>query len=209
MILHSTWMSLSNHMNFSNLNKINYKHKLVINTSIFIAACFLLSYFLLISSIDEINTLKKDIISQKVELEKNKSRDKNVDKLSEDIKKIEPEIGLLNQVFIDSNKELEFITVLEGIADKNRVMQTININKEKTTKLSLYAKTPITVNVEGNYPDLIAYLKEVETLKIYINIKSLSMSLNSNPEENGDSAQNRSSLASKGHLQFTADTFWK
>ena len=197
-------------MSFNAWNNISYKQKIITFTVSYGLLIFIVSYFLLMPTIDNIKNLKKDIINQKIELEKSKNRDQNMAKLSTDIKKIEPEINYLNQVFTDKNNKLEFITMFEGLANKNNVTQNLDMDKGEPIKASLFQKNPITVTVNGSYSDLVAYLKDVETLKQYINIRNLNLAIDTANRENY-SVSSGSNLSSnkKGQLFFNADSFWK
>jgi Tfp pilus assembly protein PilO len=187
-------------MDFNKIKKINYLNRLYLLTGIFLSILLALIYLIIIPTISEIKDTKKEVINQKNELEKKLNREKNLSTLNEDLKKIEPEVDFLNQIFIEKNKELEFITTLEGIAAKNDINQTLSLNTDKSAKFGQYTKTPIGITADGKYNNLIDYLKNIEAMKYYINISSLDMVL-----EN----QDPSSPYKKGRLQISADTYWK
>jgi Tfp pilus assembly protein PilO len=187
-------------MNLNKIKKTNYLNRLYLLLGIFLAIMLALIYLIIVPTISEIKETKKEVINQKNELEKKLNREKNLVTLNEDLKKIEPEVDSLNQIFIEKNMELEFITTLEGIAGKNNINQTLNLNTDKSIKFGQYTKTPIEISVQGKYNNLLDYLKNIETLKYYINISSLDLIL-----ENQDAA----SLYKTGRLQINADTYWK
>ncbi len=188
-------------MNFSKIKKINYLYRLYLLTGITLCIVTVMAYLIIIPSINEIKNARKDIINQKNELEKKLNREKNLASLNENLKKIEPDVIFLNQIFIEKNKELEFITTLEGLAGKNNIEQTLYLNTDKSIKSNLYTKTPIDISAQGNYNDIIEYLKNLETLKYYLNIAGLSISFEGN--------QDSSAPHKKGRLQVSADTYWK
>jgi len=188
--------------------KINFLYRIYISIGIFGFTILLIFYAIALPTINEIEQLNKDILNQKIELEKKINREKNKTQLIENIKKIEPEISLLDDIFLNSNKELEFITILEGIANKHKVEQTINLSLTTTKQTSLHKVIILNVSVEGRYFDVLEYLKSIESLKHYINIYSLNINLQGpNIKNNTKSIKNVGQQEAK--LNFEAETFWK
>jgi Tfp pilus assembly protein PilO len=187
-------------MNFSNIKKINYLNRIYLLTGIFSAILFVLINLVITPTISEIKDTKKNVVNQKNELEKKLNREKNLVTLNENLKKIGPEVDFLSQIFIDKDKELEFITTLEGIASKNSINQSLNLGTERSVKFGQYIKTPIEISADGRYNDMVDYLINIENLKYYININSLDLVFD---------GQDASSKYKKGRIQISADSYWK
>ena len=194
-------------MNLKKLPKTNYKQKIIYLSAVFIALSGIIIYFVLLPAINDIKKLRAEIINQKVDLEKKLSQEKNMTKLSDKIKKIEPQIDILENIYINKNRQLEFITVLEGIADKQQVAQKIVLNPENETKELNYYKTPLSIVVQGTYNNLINYLINLENINYYINIYSLS--LNSSGQSGRTSHPPGGEAEQNLVLRISAYTYWK
>ena len=194
-------------MNLKKLPKTNYKQKIIYLLTVFIALSGIMIYFILLPAIDDIKKLRVEIINQKVDLEKKLSQEKNMTKLSDKIKKIEPQIDILEKIYINKNRQLEFITLLEGIADKQQVAQKIILNPDNETKELNYCKIPLSIVAQGTYNNLINYLINLEGVNYYINIYSLSLN---NSGQSGRTSRSPGSEAEQNLvLRISAYTYWK
>lgn len=206
-------------MNLNNLKKYTIRQKITNLILFFVIVLGALIYFAIMPSVSEINELKKKIINEKINSEKKYQTEKNIISLNKKINEIAPDIKNLEEVFVNQNRELEFITILENLANKNNIKQKINLSapiiipsaktsktskKTETKETALYA--PLTIETTGSYKDTISYLTELNALKYYINIDSLSFSgssVNSSlPEDN----LNNNKIIS---LNIIAKTYWK
>ena len=196
-------------MSAINLKKINAQQKIIIYMlSVFISTGLII-YIIIFPAIKHIENDRINIITQKLEIEKKYNDSKSLKRMKEKINKIEPQIKILSGVFIDQNRELEFITTLEGIASDNSVSQEINLSDIKDTSSQTYRNVPLELAVTGNFKNIINYLIELETLPYYINIKTINLSSASNVKllkspgqtENPDNLVNIS-------MNISADTYW-
>ena len=136
---------------------LNAKSKMIYSIILFLVVCLILIYAIVSPNVKKIKYLQKLIIGQKIEAEQNLIRQQNLSSVTKKIKQIEAQIDTLNSVFIKNNKELEFITTLEGIAAKNNVNQTININFDATTAKQGYEIISLSLNLSGTYNNLINF----------------------------------------------------
>ena len=118
-------------MNLINFKILNAKQKNFIGLTAFLGLASTIFYFIILPTINDIKTLKADITAEKVNMEIKINRGKNMSKLSEKVKKIEPQMEKFSQIFINQTRELEFITSLEGIAKNNRVIQELDLKAPK------------------------------------------------------------------------------
>jgi len=179
-------------MNFNNFKKATIKQKIALFFFIFLLAELTITYTVLIPTIKAIIEKKELILMQKIELEEKISREKNMAKLSEKLKIIKPQIEIIENTFINKNRELEFITTLEGIALKNNVIQKLNLKTANNLEKN-YIKIPLNINVQGAHDNILNYMVDLENYKYYININSLQFSF----------AQDNYSLS------ISADSYWK
>lgn len=193
-------------MNFNNYLKLNLKNKIIISILIFIIALAALIWFIVLPTVGDIKKMGDDIEAQRVDLEKKYIKGQSLKKLSENLKIIEPQLNKLDQIFINSNRELEFITKLEEIANANAVTQKINLGAaSKDTGGSDYQIMPLQLFTQGTFGGQINYLKKLESLNYYINIKSIELSAaTAQIIENNENAS-KSTIS----IVMSADTFWK
>lgn len=152
---------------------LKQKNLIIIGLSLIIT---LAVFFLIIKpTIAYIKDTKDQIKIEREDLEKRYQRvmylRQNVDKLKE----IEQQLTVLDDLFLINDKELEFITTLEDIAEKNNVSQKINlksVNLNDPQQLTL----PFAISASGKMHDVLSYLLGVEKLFYYINFNSLNIS---------------------------------
>jgi Tfp pilus assembly protein PilO len=180
-------------------NKLNTTQNIFIVLAIFFISILLIIYLLIFPSINNIKNLRISIVNQKIDEATRISKEKNMDRLNEKLKKIEPELEQVKNIFLVRDRELEFITALEGIADKDNISQKINLNTDTATNLQQIKKIPITITITGTFQNFIKYLNDLENLRYYININTVNLA----------STQNMSSGAETVTAQISALTYWQ
>jgi Tfp pilus assembly protein PilO len=187
-------------MNLNNIKKTNYQQKISFLIIFFSIFTIIIYYFLINKEINKIQQNKISIIQKKNDIESQINKEKNKSILISKIKDIEPEIKKLDAIFINKNKELEFITTIEGIAQKNNVTQEIVLNNNQKKEETDYIKIPIILNVHGNFSNIMNYLETLEKNKYGINIKLISIF--NNDEDLTIAKKNIS-------MNISANTYWK
>ncbi len=198
-------------MNLINFKKINIKRKITFTIVIFLLVNALIVYLIIIPTINDIKQLRVNIITQKTDLEKKIAREKNINILSEKLDKIEPQMKKFEQIFINQNRELEFITTLEGVALSNKVLQKINLNLNAAKTEQTYRKIPLELKIQGNFNNLLQYLTNLENLNYYINITSLEITRGISsastllPIDTSGAKQ----IIGNINMAISADTYWQ
>lgn len=192
---------------------LDTKRKTFSSLGVYLALAFGIYYFVIIKTANDIKTLRDDIITQKINIEKNIAREKNMSELSDEVKKIEPQIDKFSQIFINQNRELEFITQLESIANKNNVKQSLNLapfDPSSNENKNFYAKIPISIEASGAFEDIINYIAEIEYLKYYININKID--INSSYAKNTQKINlgiPDTQITKNLTISISATTYWK
>ena len=183
-------------MSLINLSKFSLRKKIIINLFASLAVILALLFFIILPTIKKINQIGYEIEAQRVELEKKFIKAQNLKQLSKNLNEIKFELAKLDQVFINKDNELEFITALEKIAAANKIDQKINFGNED----KIYKKIPIQLLTQGNFADQLNYSLNLESMNCYINIKSLEISAVKIIDSNA-----------KGLIQMNilADTYWR
>ncbi|MEA3464126.1 MAG: hypothetical protein U9R14_03565 [Patescibacteria group bacterium] len=160
----------------NNLIKLNLKKKISISLVVFILIIGCLVYFIIIPTIGSIKAIGQNIENQRIDLEKKYIKGQNLRQLTKNLKKIEPQLVVLDQIFINQDYELEFIIAMEELANQNNVSQKINLDTSRVIEGNGRQILPLNLFLQGNYTDIINYLTSLETLNYYININSLELS---------------------------------
>ena len=124
----------------------------------FVFFSLLLFYTIVLPTINNIKELRKEIIKQKIDFQTSFANIKNTSSLEKKLKQIEPQLSILDDVFINQNRELEFITTLEGIAAQRGIQQKLNLNISSGKKIDSFTEIPLSLTLSGTYNNLVKYL---------------------------------------------------
>lgn len=203
-------------MNDGKYLKFNPKNKITVSLILWLAIILSLIYFIVRPTVKEIKTMSRAIEAQREDLEKKYVKGQSLKKLTENLNKIEPKLELLNQIFINKNRELEFIASLENEANNNQISQKINLSAPQTIKNKDFQIINLQLSTGGKFIKQLKYLMDLESLNYYINIKSLELSASPAGGQTAPSLENngQKTLVSENednniNLAATADVYWK
>ena len=163
-------------MNDNKYFKFDLKNKITVSLTGFLVITLSLIYFIILPTIKEIKAMGLAIEAQREDLEKKYIKGQSLKKLTENLNKIEPKLKLLDQIFINKNRELEFITSLENEANKSQVSQKINLSAPQPEANQNFQKTGLQLFTKGGFEKQLQYLLSLEHLSYYINVKLLELS---------------------------------
>jgi len=201
-------------MNFNSLKNLGVKQLIVANLITAVLACGII-YLVIAWTIKDIKDLNLSIIAQKIDLEKQADKANNVSMLGDKLKQITPQLEKFDNIFINKNRELEFITSLEELASKNNVEQKINLGALSEEKKDPYGKTNLSLDVQGDFLNIMNYLTEIEALDYYFNINTLDFTYkqvadNRRPSIDDEGMTPRTSGARDGvSLKISGEVYWK
>lgn len=181
-------------MNLLAIKKMRVKNRLISIFAFLIILDLVIIYFFIFPTINKIKSTRNEIINLKIDLENKVTREKNMADLNQKIKKIEPQLEKINQIFVNENREIEFITALEDLEKKYKVTQTLNLEVNNKQKGENFTKVPIHLEVKGSFSDLMNYLNGIESLSYYVNISNISL-------EKSETAQIS--------MKINGSTYWK
>lgn len=198
------------------INKTNYESKVFMHLGFTLAALAVLVYFGIMLPAQKMTTMKRQIETERANLEKNYERVSNLRQISEKLRLVEPQLAKLDDVFIKKEAALDFITSLEKVADNVGVSQKINlagftggnVGAKSTTKSDT---VPIQLSSGGSFYREMLYLANLEALNYYINVKNLEIS---NSSYRGDTLSSNNGVESGSSdsivgIQILADTYWQ
>ncbi|MDD5528032.1 MAG: type 4a pilus biogenesis protein PilO [Patescibacteria group bacterium] len=189
-------------------DKISYPAKISLSALIFLLAAFGLIFWLIAPAVKDTRAIKIQMESQSLELEKNYAQGKNLKKLADNLKAVEPRWGEVEQIFIknDDDDALAFFTLLETAEGKNNVAEIEPYSLGGEIPLGqFYSQRALDLNLRGNFTGLIGFISGLEPLKNYININSLQITaLNSDLLSKAGTSTPQKLLTA----QISADTYW-
>jgi len=195
-------------MNTEKLLKISLKNKIIASSTGFLLVIAGLIYFIVLPTVSDIKTMNGEIDAQRIDLETKYLKGQSLKQLSENLNKIEPQLALLDQIFINQNRELEFITSLENQANQNRVAQKINLSAPEATANQNFQKISLQLSARGDFTDQLRYLIGLESLGYYINVNRLELSLAGAGQDETAAAAKTVPAEANLNLYLNADTYW-
>lgn len=146
------------------------------------ACIFILVFFIILPSCRDIKKVSSEIRDEREYLEKLYLRGQHLKEVKKNFKDIEPHINDLEKIFIAPGEEVGFITSLENLAANKGIEQKLELENLLATKgqdqgneLMPYEILPLTLNLQGTFPQLITYLIGLELLDYYVIINSLTI----------------------------------
>lgn len=195
-------------MNFKNFQELNIQARFTIISLVFLILGAAIVYGAISVPMAKIKNVRAEILNQKQTMENKALRETNARNLSEKLAVIEPELEKFDQIFINANRELEFITTLENVAARNNIGQKIALNIPSEKSGQSYRKIPLEITAQGNFYDLMRYANDLENLNYYINIKTLDLSRNPGLARFNPSGEINISGQTL-NLKLSADTYWR
>lgn len=186
-------------MNLDNFKRLDLKKKIMLSiaaVALFVAG---ISYLVIYPTIRDIKDMSANIDAQRTDLEKKYVRGQSLNKLANNLKKVEPKMELLDKIFINQNRALEFITTLEEVASSNNVEQKINLMTDRSDKIFEFTRTPLQITLTGSFNNVMAYLIKIESLNYYININNIDMVKAGNGQDGGPQVS----------AQIMSNTYWR
>ena len=185
--------------------------KIYVNLAIYGLIVVLAIYFLLLPTIADILSLREQIIDQKITLERNLNRERDIIKLVNKMNRIKPELAKLDQAFINSSREIEFINTLEGLAGENNITMNISLNETGEKANDIFEKINLTIQTQGSFENLLKFLADIEKMNYYININYFEFASNQggardfSPKNADEMILSNASVS----MRLGAETYWK
>jgi len=192
-------------------NKLNLKNKNIAIAIAVVVSNAMIIYFLILPTVEKIKALRNEILNIEIDSANKITQEKNIHDLNNKIKKIQPQLDKINSIFINQNREIEFINALEELADKSAVNQKLSIDFNNPAKGDVFNTVPVSINTDGNFNNLVSYLSAIEAMSYYINIDSIafSASTNSNANTNSNGRPFEGKSGSMVNLGISGHSYWK
>lgn len=143
---------------------------------IFLSVLSAIIYFIIIPAIAEIRNLNLQIYNQRLSLEKKYVERFGMRKVVKNFREISGNFSKATSIYIPQNGELDFITSIESIADRNKIELKIFLAPQEQSEYPNGAQSfDLTLTTKGNFQDTVKFLQEMEKTEIYTIIESVSL----------------------------------
>lgn len=193
-------------MNFKFSIQLDFKKKLLMQILLFFIVNLLIIYLVIIPTKDKILELKNLVLILRLEnIERSESQKKST-AINDKLEKAEVMLGEFNKIFISQNREIEFITKLEQVANSHSINQKITLSNSAPIKEIGYTKTTLEINSQGSYDDVYKYLCELENLSYYYSVNFFELSnLSGSVQKNSDGSETEPVI----NIKLIGYTYWK
>lgn len=114
------------------------------------------------------------IREQRLELDKIYQQGRSLKIALAQYQEVKPKISVLSNVYVKPGEELQIITTLENLADKQNIQQDLKASAgPDSNALSL----PLQLQATGSFNNIIGYLSALEAMDYYLNTTTLRISL--------------------------------
>jgi hypothetical protein len=124
----------------------------------------------------------------------NKRQDYSLPTILATYKQYEPKITTLQKSVLYRDRELEFVTTLESIADRYNLDQQITLGEPQPIKGKKFNSLNLQIVATGDFNNALRYLEALEHSPLYLNIQRLGMS---------------SVEGGRVSLHLAVETFWR
>lgn len=174
------------------MKQINVKNQMVTMTLIIIGLSFVIGFLVILPTIKNIRQLQSDINNTQQFLEDQYEKTQRMRRSVHNLNEILSQVEKFKNVSATNGPELEIITQLERLATTYNVSQTLRATLQKNKNTPVMNNLPallknkdyytFSFQSEGEYKNLINYLKSIEELPYYFSINSIQLSkpINSN-----------------------------
>ena len=157
---------------------MNIKKKIIFTSLICAVIIGAVIYFIIIPSIEDIKNIQNAVYLERLDLEERYQKGQSLRKSQEDFRNNKEKVRLLTSVFIQKGNELEFLNQLEKIAEDNKLVLEKKLSDpgEATYINHGFKSLPLELNIGGDFSDMVNFLRQLETIDIYIDLGQLSLS---------------------------------
>lgn len=158
------------------------KDKEIIYIVILLIVTLAVVFIFIIPNMKKISLIAKEVTASENRLEELQKSGQNKTEALKNYSLIKENLPTLNTLIPKQGEELSFITDLEEMASQNNLIQEINItiNEEAQTEAVSPVKEnislPFQLILDGNFYNVLNFLRDLEMSKYYLNIEAVHMS---------------------------------
>ena len=149
--------------------------KLLIIFSLLVLASLGLLWWLILPAASAIGQNANQIHEQREKLDKLLRQGQSIKENQKHTQTIKSEINILQEAWLNSGDELEFITDLESAAEKNNLQQVITFDNIKAIEKNGIKVIPLELQLSGSLENILIYLAQIEAFDYYINFQNIEL----------------------------------
>jgi len=163
--------------------RLSLEKKTIFTVIIFAFVSLVIVFTIIWPTIVRIKELDRETYDLRVYLEKRYEKILNQRSSLKKIENIKTEVQAFPEHIFNIGEELQLITILEGVAAKNNVVQRIaGSNVDKITDQRL----KISLNISGAYHNVLHYLTDIENLDYFLTVQQLQITAAIDPISHND-----------------------
>lgn len=152
---------------------IDARKKIIVRVSIFIILFLIITFGVLLPTLLNIKKTSEESYKLRLLLEEKYQQSLNSRITRKRLEEVKGAVANYNTFIFKSGEELKLITFLESTAAKYNLTQSIN--SSNLDKIGNNHIAMISLNIKGNYHDVLKYVAELEISNYFINIKQLQL----------------------------------
>jgi Tfp pilus assembly protein PilO len=147
--------------------------KIIIRVSIIAILFFIIIFGVLVPTLLHIKKTSQESYKLRLLLEENYQQSLNSRITRKKLEEIRGAVSNFDNFIFKSGDELKLITFLESTAAKHNVTQSIN--SSNLDKIGPSHIAAISLNLKGDYHNILEYIADLETANYFINIEQLQL----------------------------------
>ena len=152
------------------------KNKILIRAIIILALTFIAIIVLVIyPAVSAILAVNREIIQQRLELERKLSWGLNNQKIKAELTNLESAIGRLDAIYLSAGQELALINELDNLAAISGVASTLKPDFNGQNYLPQVKKIPLEINAQSELPAAAKFLRALELKPYYYNVDKINL----------------------------------
>ena len=151
------------------------KNKINLSLVIILLAGILLFVFLILPIYKNIKGGVQELIVQKQKLMSLEEKTRNVEDFKKNHSEIEQQLGKAEDLFINSEAPVEFISFLQQMAQNYHLLIEIGPSEPFETKTEPWLYINFHITIHSSFPNFLRFLEKLESSPYLIETKSLSL----------------------------------
>lgn len=175
------------------------KNRFLVSASSFLLLLIAVIILIVIPSISEIRLIKNQVNEERERLEKLYTKGQIRRYVQKNFENIKNDAEFLDNVILKENQELEYITSIESLAEKNNISITMTTGEPQKKSEQSFSELEFIFSVSGSWKNIIKWIEDVELLPYYTNMSEISITTNNQQEQNNRRVANAT---------IKATTYW-
>ena len=167
------------------MRTFSLKKRLMLLTTSLIIGIVCVGLFIVWPVIHSINSLGESIAQTELYLEDQYLRSQRMQRSVRELDDVEAYVTKFKDLTVPPGADLELITGLEALAEAHAIEQSLDIQYHEEKERGQSGYYDVSFLNHGRYINHLAYLRTLEELPYYVQIKSLSWERRPSPAEDG------------------------